>query len=259
MAVIVAFTSCGSDDSIVSDITPTDKLSEQERQFVGCWDNQGNKGLDFLFFSDGTARACPSNYGFSSTINTMYKGNWVYNPNTNILATDINGWQWQVTLITDDSWAGISVSSTTAQNFSRIDNSSTHYISFFRNTTLKDVTNPDSTISLGSYVTWTSYSSTSWSARATNYTGYYVDGSLDILRKAYAIELTRSDESTKYEFDYKILTHNIIGKNSSGNYLYNSKVIGKGTLTLPNLDSYGSNVLTFTGTINGKFVISEEE
>lgn len=67
-----------------------------------------------MFYQDGSAK--------SYTRNSFYlekEGKWSFNINTDILATTIDGWQWQVTLVDSDDWAGLALGSASTQLFSR--------------------------------------------------------------------------------------------------------------------------------------------
>ena len=269
MLFLLMFSACGSDDEDDTGVSsfsnnsssPIDDLSDEEKILVGYWENQTStsKGLDFLFLADGSAKACSLGGGFEEE-SSKYTGYWAYDSSTGILATNINAWQWQVTLLTDDAWAGISVTSSIAQSFERHDDDYCYYRGFFYATAWQDVSNPDSTLSMGSWKSWRSYTSTSAYASSTAYSGFKIGGSVDIGEAAY-IKLSLSSDSAQYVFDYTLLTYEYIGvgKDSSGDKRYKSKAVGSGTLIMPHRDSYESNSLTFTGTINGTFVIKNED
>lgn len=82
------FTACSNDDE--------DSSSETNNTFVGLWDYNKTK---ILFFNDGKV-----SYGSSL-------GSWSYSKSTGILATTISvnntALQWEITIVSDDEWAGI--------------------------------------------------------------------------------------------------------------------------------------------------------
>ena len=91
-------------------------ISNAAKQFVGYWTDNNTISdktviiYDFLFAPDGTCQ-----YGeFINTNNgsgyyKFYPTNryWTYNEQTNLLATTMNSFQWDVTIVTPNEWAGI--------------------------------------------------------------------------------------------------------------------------------------------------------
>ncbi len=112
----MALTSCGGDDDEPDKTVGVEdsNLPEGAEQFVGLWLNQGGRGYDFFFFQDGTATAYDR-----GTLYVESTGKWSFNKETSILATTIGGWQWQVTLVDDEDWAGIAFDSGVTQSFSK--------------------------------------------------------------------------------------------------------------------------------------------
>lgn len=109
----INFTACGGDDDEPSPSeTIEDNLPEGANAFVGYWLYSGSssKYNDFLFLSNGQCRTT------RDEVNTGY---WTYNKDTQILATTLMGWQFQVTLSNNEAWTGISVSSTSGYSFKR--------------------------------------------------------------------------------------------------------------------------------------------
>lgn len=94
-----------NDDNIVVE-KPADNLPESSKQFIGLWRNNISQSWasDFLFWEDGTCRQIT----YSGHRNDGY---WTYNEETGILATTTGGWQWQITIVTPESWSGISLGS----------------------------------------------------------------------------------------------------------------------------------------------------
>lgn len=117
----VAFTtlsSCSDDNKSGDDpIEIVDnKVSSEAEKFVGYWRNQTSKGYDFAFFKDGTCMAFEKGQYY-----TRGTGYWNYNPETNILATNISGWQWTITLFAEEAWTGISLGTGSIADFKKGD------------------------------------------------------------------------------------------------------------------------------------------
>lgn len=116
------FTACGSDDDSPAqegnnqenqnqqgngNQTEGDEISASAKLFVGKWDRESgyNYPYNWYFFADGT---CIGSFAGGSHPD----GNWNYDSDTKILATTVNGWQYTITLSTQDAWGGISLGST---------------------------------------------------------------------------------------------------------------------------------------------------
>jgi|GEM_PF-6712915 len=138
MAVVcVGFASCGDDDEEVvpkdektnsdgtdssSDSNPSEDgesettLSPEEQKFVGYWYIRvGANEHYFLFLPDGKAVRSEQRYGEWQYTH----GEWQYNPQTKLLATTIDMWQFEVTAIFDNSWTGVTVNTGRAVNASK--------------------------------------------------------------------------------------------------------------------------------------------
>lgn len=123
----VGFVSCGDDDENVTPAPnngeevakPEDNLPEKTRAFVGYWRNSQTDSeacCDFLFLPDGKCLRYRTSDG-----SFIDEGYWTFDENTNILATTVGGWQWQVTLSNSATWAGFSIASSTTQSYNRDD------------------------------------------------------------------------------------------------------------------------------------------
>lgn len=98
------FQSCGNDEPA----DPSKNLpSENDSEFVGGW--QGTMGK-FLFFNDGNAKLGGDIFG-----------KWTFDNETKILATTLDGWQFVVTLTSEDQWAAIAASGTGTYTFNSLD------------------------------------------------------------------------------------------------------------------------------------------
>lgn len=118
----VCVVSCGDDDNGTPSKgeeveSPEDNLPEASKSFIGYWRNsQSNlvSSCDFVFFPNGICRRYSS---FRE--NFIDDGYWTFNESTNILATTVGEWQWEVTLSNSEAWAGVSLGSGASQTFSR--------------------------------------------------------------------------------------------------------------------------------------------
>lgn len=83
-----------------------DEITGEQRLFVGMWDRSSgyNYPYHWVFFADGTCIGSFSN-------GSKPDGEWTYDTATKILATTVNGWQYTVTLASENAWAGISLGS----------------------------------------------------------------------------------------------------------------------------------------------------
>lgn len=131
----VSFISCGSDDD--DNVTPPqgadgttppkggeevespeDNLPDVARSFIGYWRNTQSlvSNRDFVFYADGT---CDNYWTYGGGYEKS--GYWTFNEETNILATTIDTWQWNVTLSNSEAWAGILYGSEKSQSYNRDD------------------------------------------------------------------------------------------------------------------------------------------
>lgn len=96
-----------------------DKSPVQEKEtamFVGMWqvssDNPKESVSLWIFFDDGTAKQIS---GFSGKKAYSYwkpaSGKWSYDKDTKILATDVNYYQWIITMNDDQTWTAMSTDS----------------------------------------------------------------------------------------------------------------------------------------------------
>ena len=117
LCIATFFTSCSDDEQTVnSGITPptgeedtTTELTEEEQKLVGLWNlNANGNGHFFVFLPNGKACRDGKTYG-----------EWAYDPDTKILATTINMWQFQITALFDDNFVGYTINTGRAVNASR--------------------------------------------------------------------------------------------------------------------------------------------
>ena len=98
----VGFVSCGSDDEEEA------SSGKDNNTLVGGW---MDSDLYMVLLTDGKMF-------YYKTNELVNEGNWNYNEQTGILATDVDKYQWSINLITENSWAGIRLwnqKTTTAQ------------------------------------------------------------------------------------------------------------------------------------------------
>ena len=214
----VNLVSCSNDDEGVVPENPTspeDNLPEEARAFVGCWIKNDNTIVagDFMFWGDGTCWMCPASS--NSTRHTIF-GYWAYNPETKILATTTNNWQWEVTLSNSEVWAGVSIASQKTLSFNKASNES-----FFRWVLDTKTWKNDEDV----YLNYSGYnSSLGWRNKVTGY--YYSEEGNFII--------TEDENPDDYTFNYEFV------------YGYNT---GEGTITLETPNSPDSRII-MTGFIN---------
>lgn len=108
----LTFVSCGGED----DDEPVDvklQLTESSKKFVNYWSDYKDyyNGTEIAFFSDGKC------WVFHEKDNREVC-NWTYDDKTKILATtSVNDFQWNITLSTDESWAGIALNGDGAKSY----------------------------------------------------------------------------------------------------------------------------------------------
>ena len=88
----VGFVSCGGDDD---DGAPVSS-GKENKSLLGGWSEMN---FSMVLMTNGKML-----YKKDKDIN---QGNWNYNEQTGVLATDVESYQWMVNLISEDSWAGI--------------------------------------------------------------------------------------------------------------------------------------------------------
>lgn len=108
------FVSCNQPDDAYNEEeieSPEGNLPDAAKAFVGCWssnDYNNSSSYRFVFFPDGTCWFSNSSEGY-----------WAYNESTMILATTIDGYQWQVTLSNSEVWTGIDINRGTVKTFKK--------------------------------------------------------------------------------------------------------------------------------------------
>ncbi len=92
-----ATVSCGGNGSI--DDEPEVELSPEEAKLVGYWLNHGSSArYPNLFLEENGV--C-----YVIVEDLIKSGNWTYDETTKILATSVDSWQFNVTLLNDETWA----------------------------------------------------------------------------------------------------------------------------------------------------------
>lgn len=233
----LTFTACGGDDDDEPETSSlADNLPDESKSYVGLWINQGNKGYDWLFLPDGAAKAFPYDRG-SSTFAPADVGCWTYDSDTNILATDIDSWQWQVTLANDSVWAGLSLGSGTVQTFDREESLLYYFLAFTCSTSWEEYA--DSTLILGT-------SSSEYISRGNYQSCISIQSSSTIyVGNSKYLSISEDDNDTDHTFAYTLRRESSSSFGSSNL----GPVIGKGTVTLKNPISSTSAKLVFAGFI----------
>lgn len=107
----LTLTSCGGDDEEDDEFTPTHKVSDDLKKFVGFW-NVNHEEFGIFFFEDNKCWVQKK----SVTEEYWYLYEWNYSPTTSILAIT-NNYQWNITLLTDDSWTGLSLGTGNSKSY----------------------------------------------------------------------------------------------------------------------------------------------
>ena len=104
---------CSSDDSEDNNEgnDPLSHLSEDAKKLVGCWDE------GWVFYPDGTCCFIDHN-GYE--ISREY-GEWTYDDKTKLLTTTVGSKQYSVSLLSQNSWAGINLGSGSTVSWHRYD------------------------------------------------------------------------------------------------------------------------------------------
>lgn len=219
--------------------TPEDNLPEEAKAFLGYWINQGNKGGDFIFWSDGTCWMFPLESYSNHQTSYHQEGYWTYDTATKILATTTGQWQWQVTLSNSEAWTGFSLgNSKTTYTFKKADNLSFMRMVLSESSWEESV---DSTMNISEEVTI--YKNT----MSGNYrSGYVLSGSLHITKPL------------KYGYQSNSRTLTIEENENTNDYVFNYELGEFGTLrnriggvvTLKNPNNLKKQKLEFTGGLH---------
>ena len=249
MMMAISSVSCGSDDDdenipsssedeVVS-TSPEDNLADEAKAFVGYWQNQIDKGYDFLFLGDGVCKAHLYSEGPGEAGTTGY---WAYNTDTGILATTIASWQWTITLSISEVWTGISVNTESickyenyASNYK--DGNFPYFEEFVVGTRWANAS--DSTLTITSIDRY-------YTSSTKIISGYAIGGTDDIDNYYDVIDFSSDDDYSDYTFNYTLY--------KKGSRYYSSK--SSGTVTLSNPTSSTTAVLTFTGKLSGSYTIT---
>jgi len=236
MCTLLVSGSCSSDDNDASPENPEnpeDNLPEEAKTFVGFWENQGNRGGDFIFFEDGTCWMMPIYNGEHTE--SYIDGYWTYDTSTKILATTTKGWQWQVTLSNPEAWTGVSLGSNpTSQTFER--KHGPKYMNIFlANSSWEE--SADSVLNIKSHQTLDLYSH--------SIDGFFITSTIKIGDASF-LKLIEDDNTDDYTCKYDLSEIRYIRQDT-----YYEYVIGSGTVTLKNpTSSPTKGALVFTGYIN---------
>lgn len=219
--------------------TPEDNLPEEAKTFLGYWINQGNKGGDFIFWSDGTCWMFPLESYSSHQTSYHQEGYWTYDTATKILATTTGQWQWQVTLSNSEAWTGFSLgNSKTTYTFKKGDNLS--FMKMMLSESSWEET-ADSTMNLSEEVDTNPY------AMNGDYRkGYVFSGSLHITKPlkygnfSYprALIIKENEDADDYVFNYEIVEFGT----------YRNRI--GGVVTLKNPNNLKKQELEFTGGLH---------
>lgn len=110
MAFAILSCSPGSEE----DYEIKNEIDETQKPFAGGWHTSDS--AVWILRPDGVCMFCEWK--------KVSMGEWQYNPTTSILATTIDSYSWQVTIVTENAWSGITFDSDkTAQSFTRLPDS----------------------------------------------------------------------------------------------------------------------------------------
>lgn len=227
--IAIGLTSCSSkDDEPKQEDSIENNLSNDAKMFVGYWNNQGNKGYNFIFFEDGICWAQKRN----ESLGHVNQGYWTYDSTTKILATNVDSWQWQVTLSNSETWAGVSLGLGTVQTFDIVKDRLSYLLNLIQ------------------YSKWNNSSNVL--QIFDNYDGYYstfrVDSDLDY-DETTDISFADDENTDDYIFSYQLVKLEYYSYRYGSGYKI-SKTIGKGNVELLNPTNLSKNALRFTGYLN---------
>ena len=257
MFMSVSFAACSSDDDLNEEPeSPEDNLPQEARAFVGYWWNKMD-GDNFLFFGDGTCWLIPKEYRrndqFNAGVCHTSEGYWTYDVSTKILATNIENYQWQVTLSNSEVWTGTSLYDGKIYNFEIEDDF--EYMKIILASSSWEET-ADSVLTIGNYVQFRSGQDKSGSTvrRYTEeFSGFRINTTISLGEAAY-IELVEDNAVEDYSFKYNLREFRFLTSGgSSFTYYwdrYSTDIIGTGTVTLKNPTSSTNCSLVFTGDID---------
>ncbi len=222
------FIACSSDEDkdnpqIDRPQTPEDNLPEEAKSFVGYWLNQGDKGVDCLFFKDGMCWTMYlERYGFHTY--SHRDSYWTYDASTKILATSVSDYQWQVTLSNTDAWSGLLLGSNQPQSFTKEKNKLKYMECILMNSSW--VESPDSILVINNLI------DESWSQNHC----FSIAGTT--IGVGSSITLYEDENTEDYTFKYAF---------RGGIY---NVFMGEGIVTLKNPEYLTNSALVFTGDIN---------
>ncbi len=88
-------------------------LDKDSAQFIGVWavssDNPAREYAYWIFYDDGTAKKVISEYSYSNYYEWKSGGfgKWSYDKDTKILATTVDLFQVQITMVSENEWSAI--------------------------------------------------------------------------------------------------------------------------------------------------------
>lgn len=105
LLVAFAIMSCATGSEEGNEIK--NEVDETQIPFIGAWNTSDYRV--WVFRPDGVC------------IGQGEVGEWLYNPATSILATTIDSYSWQVTIVAENAWSGISLDTDkVSQSFKRV-------------------------------------------------------------------------------------------------------------------------------------------
>ena len=114
LLVAFAIISCATGSEEENEIK--NEVDETQKPFMGGW-NTSDRCV-WVFRPDGVCIF----YDYNSNWDSQGEvGEWLYNPATSILATTIDSYSWQITIVAENAWSGIGLDSDkTSQSFKRV-------------------------------------------------------------------------------------------------------------------------------------------
>ena len=107
-------------------------LDKETAQFIGVWvvssDNPEREYAYWIFYDDGTAKKVISEYSYSNYYEWKSGGfgKWSYDKDTKILATTVDLFQVQITMVSENEWSAMSHTPLMRKDSSMSGNTTTH-------------------------------------------------------------------------------------------------------------------------------------
>ncbi|MCD8043845.1 MAG: hypothetical protein LUH10_12355 [Tannerellaceae bacterium] len=90
-----------------------DNISKEAKAFVGEWKCKTSSKPDWVFRADGTCTMKPS-------LASDEEGFWEYDSKKKRLSTTCGNWAWDIQIVTENEWSGVTVNTESVYAYSRV-------------------------------------------------------------------------------------------------------------------------------------------